>query len=128
MSRANDGTESRNKRKEKSNALRREKRGTGQQPLGFTEADPLLIDRLVQVVCACGGAVQFGLTRDYGAAVLKLYYQGDSETVYLRPSDDPDEEIEGWIEHFTQLWKDQDDPAKLPPPDLADATLRRLGA
>jgi len=127
MSRANDGTEKRGKDKARESRLRKEKRGSGQIPLGYTDLSSGTIDRLVLVVTACGGAVQFGLTRDYGAAMLKLYYHGESETIYYRPSDDIQSEIEEWIEHFTKIWTEEDDPTKLPPPDLADATLRRLG-
>lgn len=127
MSRANDGTEKRNKSREKSNALRRERRGTGQEPLGFTELPPEAIDKLIHVVLACGGAVQFGLTRDYGAAMVRFYLNGESETVYYRPSDDIEGEFDEWVTHFTRIWQEQTDPSRLPPPGLADAVLRRLG-
>lgn len=59
--------------------------------------DPTRILGLIQLVTGRGGAIRFGYTRDGAAGSIGVYYGDDRDTLYFRPTGDPEENF-GLIE------------------------------
>ena len=57
--------------------------------------------RLIDAVCSNGGTITFGLTRDGGAYYLNYWFDGVSDKLYIRPTEEPDtrilQELEFWL-------------------------------
>lgn len=79
--------------------MRREKRGNSASA-DWAEADPSLVLELITVVSGIGGVTSFGYTKDGGAYYINYYVDGDSDKVYIRPTEDIDafirDEIVTW--------------------------------
>lgn len=71
--------------------------------LGWRSAMPEKILSLIDASTSRGGAVRFGFTRDGGAFACGLYYGGQSDTKYCRPSEDINTFIEECIGYFLDL-------------------------
>jgi hypothetical protein len=65
--------------------------------------NPESLSKLVRMVTSRGGAIRFGYTRDGGAYAVGLYYGGESDTEYVRPSEDLEEKITEWIALYEEL-------------------------
>jgi len=79
--------------------FRRLLRGTGQTP-EWDNADPKLVLRVICLVTALGGAVQFGLTREQDQYSLRIWGDGEALPLYLRPTEDVNLWLEGIAEMF----------------------------
>jgi hypothetical protein len=78
---------------------RRRRRGTG------ATADWGAVDRdklydLVCCVTAANCAIQFGYTQDNGALVIRVVGDGEPFNEYIRPTEDVNLTIEGFIEDY----------------------------
>lgn len=105
---ANDTTKTnkrRNKDVDAKNALarrrdRQSKRGT-EVTTDWESVSPELCLRLIATVANFGGTTTFGYTIDKGAYYINYWVDGESEKVYIRPTEDVDErlanEIESWM-------------------------------
>lgn len=55
--------------------------------------NPENLVKLIAATTALGISITFGYTRDGGAFYISLYSDGDSERIYIRPTEEPDEQI-----------------------------------
>lgn len=69
-------------------------------PADWKSVDPDLMCGLVAVFTAHGGVISFGYTRDGGAYRIGYFADGQSDTVYIRPTEDIDAELEAEIESW----------------------------
>ena len=87
----------------KANArIRRTSRGTDIAEADYLETDEGLLQQAIHAVTKRGCAIQFGLTRDGGAYVVRIV--GDGETPYneyIRPTENIDLHLRGLIEDFS---------------------------
>ena len=78
---------------------RRKNRGNS-EPADWDSVIPIKVLRLIGVVTALGGTITFGYTRDGGAYYLNYYVDGESEKIYIRPTEGIeqrlDDEYESW--------------------------------
>lgn len=59
-------------------------------PIEWSNADPVLIARVVVAVTSAGDALMFGQTSDGGALVLNVLSNPPTPKAYITPSDDVD--------------------------------------
>jgi len=59
--------------------------------------------RLIGIVTSNKGTITFGYTKDGGAYYMSYYLDGESEKVYIRPTEDVDLSIQREIEAFSEL-------------------------
>ena len=78
---------------------RRATRRDGPPPT-WESVEPNIIVGLIVAVCAQGGAVRFGMSRDGSALALGFLGDGEPYTEYLRPTDD----IEANLLDMTAAW------------------------
>jgi hypothetical protein len=61
--------------------------------------DANLLAQLVHVSTSEGLAIQFGITKQGGAGTISFWdYQHNPEIFYLRPSEDSDSDLQGFIQ------------------------------
>lgn len=77
----------------KQRAERRRNRGSADQA-DWSSANAALLHRLIISASRVGAAVQFGLTRDGGAFRIRVLDGGESDDVYVRPTEDIDIALE----------------------------------
>ncbi len=63
----------------------------------WEQVDSTLIVRLIATVANIKGTTTFGYTRDGGAYYINYYVNGESDKVYIRPTEDVDSAIEAEI-------------------------------
>lgn len=68
-------------------AHRRSHRGGGEEAT-WGAIDPTLIHAAICAITGQGAAIQFGLTRDGGAYVIRVVGDGEPYNEYLRPTED----------------------------------------
>ena len=66
----------------------------------WASASPSLLQRAVTAVARCGGALRLGYSRDGGVYSIGVYYNGESETDYVRESEGIDGYLTSLIEDF----------------------------
>lgn len=81
------------------NASRRRNRGNGEQP-DWSNADPKLVLRLIVAIAKVDGAVQFGYTRAKDQYVIRVVGDGEPFNEYLRPTEDVDYWLEGFVQDY----------------------------
>jgi hypothetical protein len=59
-----------------------------------------LVLKAIATITRDGGAIRFGYTRDGGAYAVGLYEDGNTDTEYLKPTDDIDEYLKGIISDY----------------------------
>lgn len=69
---------------------------------GSASAEQIL--RTIRAITACGCAVQFGYTQDYGSYRLRVVGDGDPYDEYIRPTEDVDTALEGIALDFEDYW------------------------
>lgn len=74
--------------------IRRDKRGKADEA-DWGTANAELVLQVVSNVSNRGCAIQFGLTRDGGAFVIRIVGDGDPYNEYIRPSENVDLYLEG---------------------------------
>ena len=74
----------------------------GGNPADWASVDAGFIQAAIAAVCADGGAIRFGYTRDGGAYAVGIYDDGQSETDYIRPSEDILGYFRAVIEDYTR--------------------------
>lgn len=79
---------------------RRRNRGKGLEA-DWSLANPQRIFEVVRAVTASGCAVTFGYTKDGGACTLTILADGETDTEYIRPTEDMDYALQTLIEDFT---------------------------
>lgn len=80
--------------------IRRQKRGTDVAEAEYLEADAGLLQQAITAVTKRGCAIQFGLTRDAGAYVIRIVGDGEPYNEYIRPTEDIDLHLQGLISDF----------------------------
>lgn len=106
-------------------AERRKNRGSG-QTASYPALDAGALVRLLYLATTAGAQATFGYTRDFGAYTLKFWYDGESEVVYIRPTEDAEAVLRDWSDFFLDELRDGKTPGDPPPPDLLDAVIRAL--
>jgi hypothetical protein len=69
-------------------------------PADWGNATAELVLKAIEAITRDGGAIRFGYTRDGGAYAVGLYENGNTDTEYLKPSDDIDEYLKGIISDY----------------------------
>lgn len=69
----------------------------------WAKVEQLAIIDLICAVSHKGGAVRFGYSRDRGAFSLGVYLGDDRDTIWIRPSEDPDAVIRDIITQLEDL-------------------------
>lgn len=67
----------------------------------WASATPESIRTCIAAVTATGAAIRFGYSRDGGAFAIGLYENGESYTVWCRPSEDIDAKLADIANSFT---------------------------
>ena len=67
----------------------------------YGSVDSKNLQRCIAAIAKVGGALRFGYTRDGGAYAVGVYYSGETETVYIKPSEDFDAVLSTVIENLT---------------------------
>ena len=79
---------------------RRKNRGNNDSA-DWSEVNGDVIRDLIAVVTGLKGTVTFGYTRDGGAYYINYYVEGESDKIYIRPTEDIDQtlhiEATSWI-------------------------------
>lgn len=88
----------------KANALRRrsdrrKNRGNA-EVADWGSVDSEAIVRLIETVTGNKGTITFGYTRDGGAYYINYYFDGESEKMYIRPSEDIDKTLAEEVKSF----------------------------
>lgn len=68
----------------------------------WTDIEPGRLQGLVELVTSRGGAIRFGYSRDGNAGSIGVYYGEERDTVYIRPSEDPESVIRVVEEYFEE--------------------------
>lgn len=100
---ANDALQNRkdDKRKAAQNRVLSKRKSHGVEGTAdWGSATPELVLRAIEAITRDGGAIRFGYTRDGGAFAVGLYENGNTDTEYLKPSDDIDLYLKGIIEDY----------------------------
>jgi hypothetical protein len=63
--------------------------------------DPAIVLRLIATIANLAGTITFGYTKDGGAYYINYYVGGESDRVYIRPTEDVDSTIEAEIESWS---------------------------
>jgi hypothetical protein len=79
---------------EENRRIRRDNRGSAEEA-DWSVAEPNLLRAVIANVSNRGCAIQFGLTRDGGAFVVRVVGDGDPYNEYVRPSENVDLYLEG---------------------------------
>jgi len=79
---------------------RRENRGNS-EPADWDGVDPAIVLRLIATIANLKGTITFGYTKDGGAYYVNYYVGGESDRVYIRPTEDVDSAIEAEIESWS---------------------------
>lgn len=82
---------------------RREARQSGRgdsEPADWQSVDPDLVISLIAKFTAHGGVISFGYNRAGTVYRVGFFSDGESDTLYIRPSEDIDKEIEYEIERW----------------------------
>lgn len=90
----------REENEEKQRRIRRTNRGTGIEGADWGEAKADLIQQAITLITKVGCAVQFGLTKDQGAYVIRIVGDGEPYNEFIRPTEDIDLYLTGVIEDF----------------------------
>lgn len=72
-------------------------KGGDKQLCDWVSADPQLVLDLIGKMAKLGGAIRFGYTRDGGAYSVGFYLGDDRRTEYIRPSEDLNDRLHGFI-------------------------------
>lgn len=56
----------------------------------WSEPEPGRLQQLIELVTSRGGAIRFGYSRDGNAGSVGVYYGDERDTLYIRPSEDPE--------------------------------------
>jgi hypothetical protein len=83
--------------------IRNRNRGTGIDGADWGEADAGLIAQAIAAITKAKCAVQFGLTRDGGAYVIRIVGDGEPYNEFCRPTEDIDLYLRGLIEDFESV-------------------------
>lgn len=87
---------------EKRRKLRSKNRGSGDTAdYAALPADVMLA--LIAAVTGLGISITFGYTRDGGAYYLSLYHEGESDRIYIRPNEDPEDQLRALVSEFENL-------------------------
>lgn len=100
---ANDAAQNRkdDKRRAAQNRKLEKRRKAGDAlPADWGSASPEMLSRAIQAITRDGGAIRFGYTRDGGAFAVGLYENGNTDTEYLKPSEDIDQYLKGIIDDY----------------------------
>lgn len=100
---ANDAAQNRKDDKRKAAAAKglASRRKTGNATTAdWTSATAELVLRAIAAITRDGGAIRFGYTRDGGAFAVGLYENGQTDTEYLKPTDDIDEYLQGIVDDY----------------------------
>jgi len=81
---------------------RRRNRGKGAEA-DWSTVDAGRIFEVVRAVTATGCAVTFGYTKDGGACTITVLADGETDTTYIRPTEDMDYALQTLIEDFTMF-------------------------
>jgi hypothetical protein len=100
---ANDAAQNRkdDKRKAAQGRTLSKRRSSGNVlPADWSNATAELVLKAIATITRDGGAIRFGYTRDGGAYAVGLYEDGNTDTEYLKPTDDIDEYLKGIISDY----------------------------
>jgi hypothetical protein len=100
---ANDAAQNRkdDKRKAAQNRVLSKRKSHGNDSTAdWGSASPELLHAAIQAITRDGGAIRFGYTRDGGAFAVGLYENGNTDTEYIKPSEDIDTYLRGVIEDY----------------------------
>jgi len=64
--------------------------GTDTQTMEWADIEPRYIAWVLSAITALGGAVTYGRSRDSGALMVTLLLDGERETKWISPRDDPE--------------------------------------
>lgn len=90
----------REEQKPEQKRIRNRNRGEGIAGADWGEADSGLIAQAITEVTKHKCAIQFGLTRDDGAFVIRIVGDGEPYNEFVRPTEDIDLYLTGLIEDF----------------------------
>lgn len=71
------------------------------QVADYSGIDSTAMQRLVAVVASRSGAVRYGYTRDGGAYAVGIYLEGESETLYFKPTEDVSAELDALADEIS---------------------------
>ena len=83
--------------------IRNANRGTGIQEADWGEASAGLIAQAITSVTKRHCAIQFGLTKDAGAFVVRIVGDGEPYNEFIRATEDIDLYLTGLIEDFQSI-------------------------
>jgi hypothetical protein len=83
--------------------IRNANRGTGVEEADWGEANAGLIAQAVTAVSKRMCAIQFGLTKDAGAFVVRIVGDGEPYNEFIRATEDIDLYLTGLIEDFLSI-------------------------
>jgi hypothetical protein len=100
--------EKREKAEKVNKRIRSSNRGTGMDAIDWGEASPELIAQAVVAITNMKCAVQFGVTRNDGALVIRIVGDGDEPyNEYCRSTEDIDLHLQGIISDFEAARNDK---------------------
>lgn len=77
----------------------RDARDPIENSFSWDSVDPKRLGELIGMVTVRGGAIRFGYSRDGNAGSIGVYYGEARDTVYIRPTDNPEDTF-SFIERF----------------------------
>ena len=80
--------------------IRQSNRGKGIDGADWGEASPEKVLTAIQLVCKNSCAIQFGMTRDGGALVIRIVGDGDPYNEFVRATESIDLYLDGLISDF----------------------------
>lgn len=80
--------------------IRQTNRGTGIDGADWTAANPNKVLAAISLICKNKCAVQFGMTRDGGALVIRIVGDGEPYNEFVRATEDVDLYLDGLISDF----------------------------
>jgi len=83
--------------------IRNANRGTGIEEADWSSASAGLIAQAVAAVCKRKCAIQFGMTKDEGAFVVRIVGDGEPYNEFIRATEDIDLYLTGLIEDFQSI-------------------------